>query len=279
VPEQTFSGLFDETANLDWVPADGLRRRARQRQRRQRFAAGAAVAAVVAVVAAGTAFAFGPGPGREPIPPATRAPSAAPSVSGTGSASPPPSAGLGSASSPTSPPPLVTDVPPAAMLAPTDVGPSGWSRKDGEDGGDWQIGFTFSICPTADQTPPDGDVDRRWQNLSGPSDRYVLQRVDAYPSAAAARAHLGWVRSNIRSCADFAREDYRISMSIVDEPAVGDEAFVVRTVGYNQQIQIRTFVRVGNLVTEFLHSDDTIDRAVALGPKAAARLCAVTRTC
>ncbi|GAA1030770.1 hypothetical protein GCM10009557_23970 [Virgisporangium ochraceum] len=170
-------------------------------------------------------------------------------------------------------------MPAAAMLTPADVGSSGWSRDDGEDGGDWQISFTFTICSTADGTPPGGDVHRRWQTMSGPSEKYVLQRVDAFASAAAARAHLGWVRSEVTNCRNFAYEGHRYSMSIVDEPPSGDEAFIVRTVGYNNQIRIHGFVRVGNLVTEFVHSDDTTDRAFTLSVKAASRLCAATRTC
>lgn len=276
MPEETFSGLFEETAGLDWAPTEGLRRRARQRRRRQRFAAGAAAAAVVAVVAAGTAFAIDRGP--EPEPPATPAPSVSPSVSGP--AGPSASSGLGGASgtpggssSSGATAVVVTDIPLTAMLTPADAGSGGWTRQDGVDG-DWTTGFTFSICPTADSTWPADSVDDREAELSGPSSRYVLQSVTAFPSAAAARAYVGWVRGNVRRCASFEQ----VAMSTVDQAFAGDESLMVRTKTPDKDL-IHGFVREGNLVTEYSASERTQARAAQLGTKAAARMCAVTRTC
>ena len=159
-----------------------------------------------------------------------------------------------------------------AMLSTTDAGPSGWSRKEGIDG-DWATGFTFSVCPTSDKSRPASSVDDREAELSGPNGRYVLQRVEAFPTAAAARAYLAWVRGNVSRCASFNE----IRMSVVDEGFAGDESLMVRTTGSNDQIH--GFVREGNLVTEYSAGEDTEARTAQLGTRAAARMCAVTRTC
>ncbi len=285
MPDDTFSGLFDDTAHLDWSTTDGLRRRARQRRRRQQFAAGVAAAAVVAVVATGAAFAIDRGPGPEPVPPATPAPSVSPSESG--SAGPSPSSGLGSASgspkgssSSGAAPVLVTDIPLTAMLTAGDAGGSGWQRQDGEDGGgDWRIGFVFSQCEADDGTPGTDDVDRQVVTLDGPQDRYVFQDTQAFPTAATARAFMSWMRTNVGRCASFRAAEQPYTMSIVDTGFAGDESFIVKTVGYEGSINFYGFVREGNLVTEILPSDDTQSRTSSLGSRAAARMCTATRTC
>jgi hypothetical protein len=181
------------------------------------------------------------------------------------------SAPAGSSSSKAAPV-IVTEVPLAAMLTAADAGSSGWTRKEGTDG-DWDTGFTFSICPNADKTWPTDSVDRRDVELTGPSSRYVLQRVTAFPTVAAARAYVGWVRGNARACASFGD----LKVSILDEGFAGDESVIVRVTGTNDQVY--GFVQVGNLVTEYLPSDDTQARTAQLGPRAAARMCAVTRSC
>lgn len=285
MPDDTFSGLFAETADLDWAPSDGLRRRARQRRRRQRFAAGAAAAAVVAVVAVGTAFAIDRGPGPEPVPPATPAPSVSPSVSGT--AGPSASSGLGSAtgsasgsSSTSAAPVIVTDIPLAAMLTAGDAGDSGWQRQDGEDGGgDWQIAFNFSQCDASDRTPGVNQVDRKVASLSGPQERYIFQAMESYPTVAAARTYMAWIRGNVTRCASYRAVEQTFTTSVVSSGFTGEESFIVKTVGYEGAVSFHGFVREGNLVTEFVPSDDTQNRTSSLGSRAAARMCAVTRTC
>jgi hypothetical protein len=283
VPDETFSGLFEETADLDWAPTEGLRRRARQRRRRQRFATGAAAAAVVAVVAAGAAFAIDRGPGPDPVPPASPAPSVSPSVSGPAGQSA--SSGLGPAtgsppasSSSSAAPVIVTVVPLSAMLSPADAGSSGWSRNDDGASGDWTVAYTISRCPSSSDAGYAGSIDDRAGELTGPGERSVIQSVRAFPTVAAARSYLSWVRTNVNRCASFQLEQ-PVSMSIPATGFAGDESLTVKIVGYDQKVDMYGFVREGNLVTEILPSENTQARVSQLGGRAASRMCAVTRTC
>lgn len=283
MPDDTFSGLFAETADLDWTTSDGLRRRARQRRRRQRFATGAAAAAVVAVVAVGAAFAIDRGPGPEPVPPATPAPSVSPSVSGT--VGPSASSGLGSATGPAPgssstsvAPVLVTDVPLSAMLTTADAGSGGWSRNDDGSSGDWTVAYTISTCPASSSAGYVDNIDDRTSDLTGPSGRFVVQSVRAFPTVAAARSYLSWIRGNVNRCASFQLAQ-PVTMSILGTGFAGDESLTVKIVGYDQKVNVFGFVREGNLVTEYLPSEGTQARVSQLGAKAASRMCAVTKTC
>lgn len=282
MPDPLFERLYGETMAMNWQPVDQIERRGRQRAARQRLGvvAGACVAVLLVVGAAAVAFAGRPA--GHVIEPGSPTPtSTTPGASATSPTSSTNSTNSADSTNGTGPvePPLVTRVPPAAMLRPADAGAGVWTP--GITSGDWSIAFTLGLCGRDGAGGFHGKrLDTRDQALEHTGDdAIVLQRVAAFAVGDAER-ELDGLRADVLRCGQFTIPGGggEITMSIVARSFAGQGSFLVDIDSPGGRFR-NAVVIVGNLLTEVAASPNDEARVTQLAQRAAARLCAVTGRC
>jgi hypothetical protein len=265
MPDPLFQTLYREAEKIMWSPSDDIRRRARQRTMRQRAVlAAAAFVTVFLVSVAAVAFAgrpFGP-----PADPASQ--SQSPSVTAT-----PPSP---TGSAPAATPVIVFEVGPEAILRPGDAGAGTWT--EGIESSDWRLSYLLGLCQ-ADVDPVPA-IGHRGQNLErAGTDDGVAQGVEAYAEGNA-EMFMTKVRANLLACAhiDNQLSGGPITLTVTRNAFAGEDSVLFAVTSRNGT-RHNALVRVGNLITELSVYPDDEANLVAVAGRAAARMCALTRTC
>ncbi|MEV6526282.1 hypothetical protein AB0M43_30520 [Longispora sp. NPDC051575] len=256
---------------------------ARRRQRRTVVAA-AALSLVVLGGVGGVVNAARSGPDQlptgvtpspvapTPFPTPSRGPSVPPTLTPTVTPTTKPSSVPPSAS--TRPP--LTVVPPAAMLALTDL-ETGYrvAPEDAPGTGDWMMSYWTQYCAAASTLPATAGISRRDRSFlkgEGETADAVYQRVELEPLASQQLEH--W-----RQWATRCAKRGTLTVTILDSGFAGDGSLMVKVSNLDGGVEYGgtyVLVRVGDLITEIAgrHSGE---RDVAV--KAAQRLCAIAGSC
>jgi len=284
VPEELFAALYTDTAALAAPGVDDVRTRARRHTHRRRIVTAGATFAVLVVVAGGVAYA-GRGTGPEPAPPplssaeASPSPAASPAPSAVPPSSPPASPPSSPGSSPARPP--LTEIPPAALLRPEELGflPSATTRDNSqEESGDGTLPARLNACP-AFPSGPGGkarEVDSYGRRFSqGTASELQLMYLEA--TERDARTRFDWLREGARACANFVSEYDGTQVQVfVTQLSAGDRSFTV-TIAAGERTETFVVVQVGRMITEFGVSGEPVNLAGTAAQKAADRMRAAQR--
>jgi hypothetical protein len=160
------------------------------------------------------------------------------------------------------------------MLRPADAGPGQWDVTDGGVEGDWNLGYTLSICGTAPASGYVEEVDRRLRYINQPPNRNLTTDVQLYRQGGALTT-FDWYRRGVAACVNrLAPGGSSSSARIVAEGFAGERSMIVQS---GQSMWV--LVVQNNLITQVKFLPATVAYGKQLGVRAAARMCAVQGTC